>query len=140
MKFILVEELEIAKFNSVIRDLSDDNLKIIEEMELYAIELVTSYLYAKYDVEQIFNKVGNERSYLIKRMVIDFIICQLFGRVNSVEMPQNVSDRCNEHKLWLLGVSTGKISANLPKLDPTRQANTYFKYGSEQKFNDTSYI
>lgn len=140
MKFLELEELEISKFISVIRDLSDDNLKIIEEQELYAIDLINSYLYGKFDTEQIFNKKGTHRSYIIKRIVIDLIICQLFYRVNSAEVPQNVLNKCDEHKKWLLDVSTGKITPDLPRLDSTRQANTYFKSGSEQTFNNISYI
>lgn len=140
LQFIEMAELELAKFDSVIRDLSGENDSLIVEFEKEAMEKIDSYLYGKYDTEQIFNKKGIERSSMIKRVIIDFIICELFYRVNYNETPQNVIDKCSMHTKWLSDLSKGIISANLPKLDTKYQQTTTFKGGSETRFNDVSYI
>jgi len=140
LQFIEMSELELAKFDSVIRDLSNNNNSLIVDYEKEAIEKIDSYLYGKYDTFQIFNKTGINRSSMIKRVIIDFIICDLFSRVNVNEVPQNIIDRCIMHTKWLSDLSKGTISANLPKLDNKYQQTTTFKSGSEPKFNNISFI
>jgi len=140
MKYIELEEIELGKFNSVIKDLSGDSVKILDEYELYAIDLITSYLYGKYDTDYIFSLTGTKRSPILKRIIIDLMICQLFGRINTTEIPENILLRCSEAKKWLVDVSKGIASVNLPKLDPIYQANTNFKYGSEPRFNNIDSI
>lgn len=139
LKFITREELGLGKFESCISDLSGEDDSRIIEYEKAAMEKIDSYLYGRYDTFQIFNKVGEERSSIIKKVIIDFIICDLFDLVNYSETPQRVLDNCAMHTKWLSDLSKGIISANLPKLDNMYQQTTTFKGGSESRFNDISY-
>ena len=136
MKFINVDELKIRKFQSIIDDISTEDNNILNELELMAIDEITSYLHNRYDTEMIFSRIGINRNNLIKRITIDFIICYLFERVNSNEIPEYVSLRCEKNIEWLKDVAKGIISPDLPMRDPILENNTYFKYGSEIKFNN----
>lgn len=138
MEFIEISELKIRKFSSLITDVSEEDNSILEELELMAIDEISSYLKGRYDVEYIFSRKGKDRSPLIRRLVIDFIICRLWERTNSNEMPDSLVRSCeNNHKL-LEDIVNGKVSPILPTIDES-QGVIRFQGKSESKFNDINY-
>ena len=138
MEFIEISELKIRKFSSLITDVSEEDNSILEELESMAIDEISSYLKGRYDVEYIFSRQGKERSPLIRRLVIDFIICRLWERTNSNEMPDSLVRLCeNNHKL-LDDIVSGKVSPMLPTIDES-QGVIRFQGKSESKFNDVNY-
>ena len=139
MIFIEVEELKVRKVQSLIDSISDDTNSFVDSLERMAIEEVSSYLTNLYDTEFTFNRTGTQRNYLIVRTVLDFMIYFLYERVNSNEMPESIKDRYKENKEYLTKVSEGKIVLNLPKLDPTADAQPFMSVKSISKFNDLEY-
>jgi phage gp36-like protein len=136
MIFVKIEELNVRKFNSIVEDISTDDISIIDELESMVIEEIKSYLHNRYDTDLIFSRTNKDRNYMLVRLVIDGILCLLFERVNSNEIPDSLQQRCDKNLEWLKAVAKGDISPDLPKLDVNLEANSYMKYGSNSKFNN----
>lgn len=140
MEFVTIEELKIRKFESLIKDVSTDSNYIVTELEEFAIDEITSYLKGRYDTDYIFNQIGSKRSPIIRRITTDMIMCMLWERTNSNEMPTSMAERCEKNTEWLENVANGKISPNLPTLDPNLEATTLFRGASEPIFNNIDNI
>lgn len=140
MKFIEISELKTRKFQNLINDVSSNDNEIIAELEEMAIEEIKSYLMNRFDTEWIFNQKLSKRSPIIKRIVIDYILCFLWDRTNSNEKPQSLQDRCDKNTQWLRDVAKGLISPDLPRLDPKYEGTSIFQGGSEPKFNNINYL
>lgn len=140
MKFIKVEELKVRKFYSLIKDVGEDNQYILDEIEQMAIDEISSYLSARYDTDYLFSRKDNARSALLKRLTIDFMLCYLWERTNSNEMPTSLSDRCDKNTEWLTNAANGKFSPNFPTRDPELERTSLFQGGSETIFNDVNHL
>lgn len=139
MQFVTIEELKIRKFEHLINDVSSDNNDILNELELMAIDEVTSYLRPRYSTDYIFSRTGSARSPIIRRITTDYIMCYLWERTNSNEIPESLQERCEKNTQWLMDVSTGKISPDLPVKDPALEGGSnVFQGSSEPIFNDTN--
>jgi len=140
MIFITIEELKIRKFQSLVNDVSEDNDYILNELESFAIDEIKSYLKGRYDVEFIFNQKGIKRSPIIRRIATDMMMCMLWERTNSNEIPDSMQERCDKNTTWLKDVSKGIISPDLPVLDPKLEATTIFQGASESQFTNIDNI
>lgn len=136
MKFIEISELTIRKFQNLLDDVSEDDNLILAELELMAIEEIKSYLNSRFDTEFIFNQTGSKRSPLMKRLVLDFMLCFLYERTNSNEIPDSLEQRCEKNTEFLMDIAKGIINPDLPKLDPLYENTTMFNGGSESRFNN----
>ena len=143
MAFIDPSELKIRKFQSLIDDIAEDNVdSVLEEVELMAVAEVKGYMSAKYDVAAIFTATGTDRDPQIRRIVMDYMLCFLWERTNSNEIPDSLRERCASNTEYLQGVASG---ANIPgggtlpiQEDPTLVVS--FQSGSETVFNNTDNI
>ncbi len=140
MKFIKLDELKIRKFQSLIDDVSDENNTILRQLEDESIEYVKTFLKGRYDTDYIFSRTGSKRNALIKGLVIDYMMCQLWLRTNSNEIPQSMQDKCEANKEFLMEVAKGTISPDLPTLDPELQRSILFTGCSETVFNNIDHI
>jgi hypothetical protein len=136
--FIKEEEIKVRKFQSIIDAVSQGSNYILEELELIAIAEISGYIGGRYDVKFLFSKKDNERNPLIKRMVIDFMLCMLFERVSSNEIPDYLVARCDSNRKMLEGIGKGQMYIELPLRDSSVEATTGIKIGSERKFNDSN--
>lgn len=88
--------------------------------ELWAQELIESYLREKYDVAQVFNKTGTQRNALIMGIMMDLIIHKLHSRLN-VEIPTARIQAYETAMEWLNKVAKptqkGGISIDLPLVE-----------------------
>lgn len=136
MIFIQQGELRVRKFQSLINDISEEDFYIIEEVEEMAIEEIKSYIRGRYDTDYIFSRTGKDRSALIKRITLDYMLCFLYERLNTNEIPDSLVERCDKNTSYLKDVAKGIISPDLQPIDPS-QPNTFFQGGSETSFNNT---
>lgn len=140
MHFIKLEEIKIRKFQSLLNDISENDDTILNELESFAIDEVTSYLKPRYDVEYIFSRTGSTRSPIVRRIVTDFIICYLWERTNSNEVPDSLVERCEKNTEWLKDVAKGLIAPDLPSKDPNFEDVIMFQGNSETVFNNADHI
>ncbi|GAA4349891.1 hypothetical protein GCM10023185_06960 [Hymenobacter saemangeumensis] len=101
----------------------------LTQAEIFAQELIESYLRTRYDVAAIFGAEGEERSALIVTYMVDITLYTVHARHGRVAMPEKRIDRYDQAIDWLKAVATGKISANLPLL-PLEDRTGGFKWGS----------
>lgn len=140
MQFIKIEEIRIRKFKSLLNDISENDDDILGELEEFAIDEIKTYLSPRYDVDYIFSQVGSKRSPILRRITTDFVICMLWERTNSNEIPDALMERCEKNTQWLKDVRDGKSNPDLPLKDPEYELTTLFQGGSEPSFNDVSHI
>jgi len=136
MRFIRIEEIQIRKLANKIKDASSNDDSIIYELEGYAIDMIEGYLIGRFDIDNIFSQKGSKRSPTLVRITIDMILCMLFERLNSNEMPIKLAERCENNTKWLEKVAAGKIPTNLPLLNPKFNSTTQMQMTSSPAFNN----
>jgi phage gp36-like protein len=95
-----------------------------------------SYLRARYDVVNIFNKTGTARNELIVMYMIDMVLYHLHSRINPNKVPDLRGIRYEAAISWLKSVAKGEISPDLPLLEDTEgNAINIIAYGSNPKRN-----
>lgn len=94
---------------------------LLSEMELAAIEEMTSYLY-RYNVAAAFAEIDAARSRLLVMYCVDIMLYHLHSRINHRQVPEIRFVRYEAAKKWLESVSKGLIIADLPA-KPNDDAN-----------------
>lgn len=108
---------------------TDADLLILTEAELYAQQLIESYLRSRYDVAQVFGAAGADRSALIVTYMVDITLYTVHSRHGRVQMSQKRVDRYAQAIEWLKAISKGSITADLPLL-PVTDRKGGLKWGS----------
>ena len=114
----------------------------VASAEMYVQELIESYLREKYDVVQVFNKTGADRSPLIMGIMMDLVIHCLHSRLN-IEIPTVRMQRYETAMEWLNKVAKttqkGGISVDLPLVEVTppdvEKTGFYVKSETKQIFD-----
>ena len=113
-------------FNTQIRadvldKIIDADTSLLGEMELAAIEEMTSYLF-RYNVAAAFAEIGPARSRLLVMYCVDIMLYHLHSRINPRQVPEIRFVRYEAAKKWLESVSKGLIIADL-QAKPNDDAN-----------------
>lgn len=140
MIFLQIEELKVRKFQSLIDDVSSKDDSVLNALELEAIEIVKAYLKPRYDTEYIFSRTGLDRNPLIMAIITDTIMCNLWLRTNSNEIPSSLEVKCENNLNFLKDVAKGLISPDLPSKDPRFEDVIMFQGSSETVFNNVDHI
>jgi phage gp36-like protein len=102
--------------------------------ELAAQAEMESYLRARYDVVNIFNKTGIDRNEHLVMLLIDMVLYHLHSRINPNKVPDLRGIRYEAAISWLKSVAKGDISPDLPLLEDTEgNAINPIAYGSNPK-------
>lgn len=96
-------------------------------------EEMASYLSMRYDIENIFNKIGTERNPLIVMRLVDMCVYHMYAKIPQRQTPQDVTDRYLDAIKWLEGIAKGRYKMNLPTIPATSQN---IMYGSHKKLNN----
>lgn len=114
----------------------DDSIRLSAEDA--AQSEMESYLNQRYDVANIFNKMGAARNALVMLYYIDIVLYHIHSRINPHMIPDLRTKRYEQAIQWLRDVGTGKIAPNLPrKVDEEGQPETGSRFGSNIKLSDT---
>lgn len=117
---------------NILDDLTNVDDDIILKQSNRAINFMSGFLNNRYDVENIFNKTGNDRDTVVLGYCIDITIYYMHRLMNYRKVPRDRADAYNEAKQWLEDVSALKINpAGLPFL--TTNTKTYVQWGSNPK-------
>lgn len=82
--------------------------------------------------------LGDTRSQLIKMHLIDVTLYHLHARINPRNIPEFRIERYRDCIDWLKKIAAGKISTNLPIIEPEAdQIGLKIKWASNEKFNHT---
>lgn len=137
--FITVEDykpqIQDAILQSVLGGAISGNTTLASA-ELAAQSEMESYLRARYDVVNIFNKTGIDRNEHLVMLLIDMVLYHLHSRINPNKTPEIRGIRYEAAISWLKSVAKGEISPDLPLLEDTEgNAINIIAYGSNPKRN-----
>ncbi len=105
--------------------------------ELQAEEEITGYLRSRYDVAEIFNKVGTNRNPRIVMVMVDVVLYHIHSRVTPRNIPEIRETRYDQAIEWLKAVNKGSVLPDLPELPDTTNGGSLseLKLGSNPKLN-----
>ncbi len=137
--FITVADYKPQIQDAILQSVLGGNISgntTLASAELAAQSEMESYLRARYDVVNIFNKTGTDRNELIVMYMIDMVLYHLHSRINPNKVPDLRGIRYEAAISWLKSVAKGEISPDLPLLEDT-EGNTIniIAYGSNPKRN-----
>jgi phage gp36-like protein len=134
MSFITKEDFGTTireRYLDAITEFDDD---ILESATNTAIEEIKSYLTNRYDIDEIFNKTGNDRSLIVLMYVKDMTIYHLHSLINPRKIPEHRITRYEQALDWLNKVNNGIINPDLPLMQGGEK--NYILYGSNPKRNN----
>lgn len=113
--------------------------------ETMAVDQMSGYLRAKYDVVTVFNpEEGDERSMVLVMFCMDITLYHLHAGIPGRFVPEIRRIRYEDALAWLKDVAKGLIDPNLPggstSIDPGTGetiANSAFMFGSNDKLNSS---
>lgn len=128
--------------NDFISQIKADNLTaivssetgVLEVAEANAIATVTTYLYDRYDTENIFTQTGLDRVQIVVNMCVKLMLYELYCRLPKLKIPEARAEEKRETITLLERIGDAKQSIPAPrKLDAEEQAKTQFKWGSSTR-------
>jgi phage gp36-like protein len=135
MSFLQVSDFEEIIKGGYLAEITEDYAAAITQTSATAIEEVASYLSSRYDVEQIFNKTGNDRNKLIVLFCMDIALYHLHARIDPIQIPDIRRERYKNAIETLKMIAAGQINPlGLPTL--TQDDGTFMgsAFGSDRSF------
>lgn len=127
--------LEITDFDKQIRAdqllrILDQEPLILDDCEAAAIEEISSYLSAKYNISLIFSAPRNA---LLVLYTVDVLLYHIHSRISPSTIPEMRIVRYENVIDWLRDVAKGIISPDFPILENAKQKN-FIRSDPKQNF------
>ena len=140
--FLTPDDYKYLIKEDILSRIVSHDMSQVASAQMWAQELIESYLREKYDVAQVFNKTGEDRNALIMGIMMDLVIHKLHSRSN-VEIPTARIQAYETAMEWLNKVSKptqkGGISVDLPLVEVTppdvEKTGFYVKSEARQVFD-----
>jgi len=110
MNYLTLEDLNVFIKQNVIDDLSENDYKILNQLEDMTIGLINGYIGFKFDVIAAFK----QRNQFLIMLAVNIFAYHFNTRMTHTSMQQIVEDRFNNAIDTLKDISSGKIVPNLP--------------------------
>lgn len=110
------------------------NTDALPKAQLAAQAEMESYLNARFDVANIFNKTDDERNPIILLYLIDIVLYHLHTNISPRNIPELRGIRYEAAIDWLKMVAGGKINPDLPTL-PDDNAEYSISVGGNAKYS-----
>ena len=140
--FLEKAELNTVATDEIINKIVNNDDKIIQEIILESIDVVSTYLFQYFDIDVIFSANGNERNLTVLKHLKGIVIYEIYIRRTKI-MNEVAKSRYDEALLWLEKVAKGTIKPNLPirVLDTNADGipdtpATFMKLGSRKTYNN----
>lgn len=132
MPFITEQDYTVQIKTDVLTSVK--NTDALPKAELMAQAEIESYLNARYDVVNIFNKVGIDRNPIILMYLIDIALYHLHSNISPRNIPELRGIRYEAAINWLKMVASGKLNPDLPTL-PNSAADYLLSLGGNTKYS-----
>jgi len=110
MKYINIEELtSLIKLN-IVNDLSEDNYKLLDQLELYSYSEIDANIGFKFDTDAGLRS----NNQFLKMILIDILIYHFECRISHTSIDIIREERYKKATDWLRDVAIGKIVPNIP--------------------------
>lgn len=138
--FLTKAELKTISTVQIVDLITNNDDTTVDDVIAEAIDLMKNYLFKYYDVDAIFNAVDGDRSKTVLRHLKSLVITDLYF-IRKKDPSEGMEKRYDEAMTWLEKLSTGNISADLPRKqedtdgDGNPDTNTPFmKLGSRKTY------
>lgn len=132
MIFLTDQDLESQIFEDYIEDNTEGNSDVLDKIEKSNIELFKSKLNKRFDVEKIFNAVGDNRNALIIKYLSYLVIYDLVRRNAARKIPSDIKDDYKEAMMWLNNVRDGEETPNLPATENIDFKEVYYGNSTDE--------
>ncbi|MFK5855387.1 MAG: hypothetical protein QM503_04590 [Bacteroidota bacterium] len=127
--------------------ITDDDREVVEQAsdvnrenaEKSAIEYFKGYLRSRYNVDSIFEQVGEDRNPTLLMFVMDEVLYTLHSTLPGNLMPEIRQIRKENLDKWLLDIQKGRTQPDFPTIDDeesTDQGNP-MKFGGNKRLGST---
>jgi phage gp36-like protein len=138
MEFLTDNDFQKQIQEDILDRVIDDDDSILYSAELATIAEMQSYLRARYDVVNIYNKIGTQRNALIVMYSVDILLYHIHSRIAPEQIPDIRLQRYERAIEWLKMVSNGELSPDLPLLqvgDSPVQVSVVVKSDTKQNWD-----
>lgn len=111
------------------------NTDALPNAELMAQAEMESFLNARFDVAQIFNKTADQRNPVVLMYLIDLTLYHIHSNISPRNIPELRGIRYEAAITWLKMVASGKINPDLPTKDEDN-ADYYINLGGNTKYSN----
>jgi len=140
MKFIEKKDIENLIKSNILDDITQNNNEILNDLELVAIDEIDSYIGAKYNTKDTFNKTGDDRNRFFVNLITDILLYHLHSRLTPSSIPIIRQERYDKAISYLYEVGKGIITPNIPLNSlPFNVRSNESLFGTQAKTNDASY-
>ncbi len=112
MDFLTTQDFLSLIDQATLTAITEDNNTLLDEAEGRAIEEMTAYLNARYNVSDIFEP--QERNSLIVMYLCDIVLYHLHSRISPDHIPELRKERYRSAKDWLEKTADGFTTPTLP--------------------------
>ena len=137
-RFIQPSDCYASVHHEILDSLTRNDNAIIEICGYRAISEMRGYLSKRYDCNEIFKQIDENRNQLIVMMTIDLIVYHIFCIHNPLKLSQMRKDRYDRAMEWLRNVAKGNIDIDGAPLLPEDKAvykSPYILRGNKKRVN-----
>lgn len=136
MAYILDTDYSLVTTDKALEAISQVKASVRAMAENEAIEEMSGYLRARYDVETIFSKTGSDRNPQLVMYGCDIALYHM-----SASLPQRIGADVREERYknavaWLEKVAAGDVTPDLPLKEDMAESSAPFSIKSEAKLNN----
>jgi len=121
MRFITIKDLNSKFKKNVLSDTVDakniisNNDPILTIIESDAIELLTSYLSNRYNMDSIIGQSGDNRNRLIVNIICDIMIYELLIRISTDSLPEIREEKYERTLKIMADLRDAKLTIDIPE-------------------------
>lgn len=134
MAFLVTEDYHTFITPEQLADVLEETDATLAAAEVFAQGQMESYLRARYDTVNIFNKVGAERNPDIVEKMVHLVLYKIHKPLSPGQMPEHIQGDYTDTIAWLKAVSKLLINPDLPVPETGEKAQILF--GSQTKRNN----
>jgi len=131
MAFLTKTELKTRTHLEIINAIIKNDDTIIDMIISESITYMKGFLRARFDVDVVFDKTGNDRDQVVLKILKDIVIYEIYSSHNPAMMTKVVQDNHDRAQKWLKEVQKENINPDLTKR--TDEGINYIAYGSNTK-------
>lgn len=133
MNFLTKQELKTTSHMEFIEAITRRDDTIIDMIISENTSYIKSFLSARYEVDNEFNKTGSERDQVLLKILKALVIYDIYSSHNPQQMTEVIKDNRDQAEAWLKAVRKGDVNPDLEKPSDEDSPKNYIQYGSNTK-------
>lgn len=135
MTFLTDADFELSIRADQLDKITKSNPALLSVAVNVALDEVSSYLAARYDLDATFTAVGDDRNIMLVTRLVDMALYHLYSRISPNNIPDLRRDRYLEATDLFKGAQKGNRFLSLP-VKPIEDQSNYFLFGSTKPYQN----